>query len=163
MATQFYDAIPAVPHNYFRLSLALTSDERKQAYAFGYLLSPEGILATGYTDLIRFDVWSSDPDIANWRNRMFLVWFCYLYENFYEIEGILGAFEGLILEFQGGPDLFYEKHFDDLDNNFVSDYAGIGATEPLGEERMRFEYNRLEPHYYWAQKILADHKPNDDD
>lgn len=143
-----FDAIPAVPLSYSRLS-AFSVEEITKARAAAYIadaVDPEAPVCR--RGIPNYDEAPGLDDIQDWRNRMYVVWFCYLYENLLIIRKPLLAIEELILEFKA-PELL-----DLPDRRLATLYAGAGGAEPLSlTDRFR-EADYLRPHYAKAIEIL---------
>ena len=143
-----FDAAPPVPVAYPRLS-ALTSAEIELARAARYIevkVDPrEPVGRTGLDNAIEE---RANDDVRDWRTRIFIIWFCYLFENFLLIKKPLYALEELILEFKA------QDVLDLPDRRLATLYAGAGAAEPtLSSERKR-QLELLRPHYARAIDIL---------
>jgi hypothetical protein len=116
-----FGAVPPVPIDYPRLT-ALTLREIDEARISGYVaevVDPRDPVRrpglNNYNDPFPLD------DFHDWRTRMYVVWFCYVYENFCIVNKPLHAIEELILEFKG---------LDMIDVRLASLYAGAGSAEP---------------------------------
>lgn len=76
---------------------------------------------------------------------MYVVWFCYIYENFRVIHKPLFALEELALEFKA---LYL------LDPRFGSLYAGAGGLEPASLAVREKQLELLKPLYIKAIQLL---------
>lgn len=86
--------------------------------------------------------------LTDWRARIYVVWFCYVYENFRMLDKPFYAIEELILEFKA-PELL-----DLPDRRLASLYVGAGGGEPYPLAARDLELARLTPHYVKATKLL---------
>jgi hypothetical protein len=142
-----FEAAPSVPGEYPLLS-ALSDDEIARARLLGYVaeVDPAGSVsndrALNYWDPIGPD------DIANWRVRMFIIWFCYLFENLERLQRPMYAIEELILEFQG------REILDGPNPRLATIFAGAGARDPLSAAELRDEKEFLQPYYNHAIELL---------
>jgi|HubBroStandDraft_1064217.scaffolds.fasta_scaffold130704_2 hypothetical protein len=145
-----FDAAPAVPLEYSRLT-ALSAAEIGQARVAGYLaetVDPRDVVHRAGLD--NYSERRAGDDLQDWRTRMYAIWFCYVYENFFLIDKPLFAIEELVLEFKAQDVL-------DLPARRLGTlYAGAGGEEPilLGERRRHLEL--LKPHYAKAIALLDD-------
>lgn len=145
-----FDAAPPVPSNYPRLQ-ALTPAQVEEARAAGYVVDavdPAGVVRrTG----IENGIWPPpDDDMRDWRARLYVIWFCFIFENFQVIQKPLYAIEELIFEFKGLEIL------DTPRRRLASVYAGAGAYDPLSNEQRIKEIQDLRPHYQRAATLLSD-------
>jgi hypothetical protein len=142
-----FDAAPPVPLEYPRLT-ALTPEEKKQARASGYLGDMIDLRApVRRAGLDNCTELRADDDIQDWRTRMYVIWFCYVYENFLLIDKPLYAVEELIMEFKA------QSVLDTPDRSLGHLYAGTGGWEPTTLEREK-ELEFLKPHYTAAIALL---------
>jgi hypothetical protein len=142
-----FDVAPPVPSDYHRLGV-LTPEEIENARSAAYVadgidpLSPvcrEGL--NNYDDPYLGD------NIFDWRVRMFIIWFCYLYENFSLIHNQLGAIEEILLEFKV-PGIV------DLPGRILSTmYAGSFYGD-LPDDGVAFQLGLLKPHYEKGIELL---------
>lgn len=143
-----FDAAPAVPLDYPRLT-ALTTAEIEQARLAGYLASVayarEPVRRAG---LNNYTEPRADDDLQDWRTRMFIIWFCYIYENFLLIHQPCYAIEELILEFKAPGAL------DTLGRRLGTLYAGAGGSEPTSPAERTRLLQLLRPHYAVAIALL---------
>ena len=131
-------AAPPVPSSYSRLT-ALSEEEITQARHYGYVaneVDPSALVGRPCSDplLCTLEMTDHGNDIQAWRTRMYLIWFCYLFENFDAIRRPLFAIEELFLHFQ-------TNMLDDL----AQMYAGAGAwdRDPLADiPRLKFGLHR---------------------
>jgi hypothetical protein len=87
-------------------------------------------------------------DLDNWRAKFFLIWFCFIYENFQALAKPMGAIEELVMEFKA-PSIL------DLENaRLGSMYAGASASDPLTPDELQREAVCLKPHYEAAVALL---------
>ena len=143
-----FEAAPAVPIDYARLA-ALSHEEIRLAVAASYVsprvdprdpVGRQGLVAS-------FNNIPAD-DIADWRTRMYVIWFCYLFENFFFLSMPLYALEELILEFRAPTVIDYEG------NRLATDYAGAGGSEPISDPEHQRQHQWLRPHYDKALSLL---------
>lgn len=142
-----FSAAPAVPIDYSRLA-ALSAEEIEAAVRAGYValeVDPSApVQRRGLEN-------SSDippDDINDWRIRMYVIWFCYIYENIDKIRRPLAALEELIFEFKASSAL------DIPGSRIATDYAGAGSVEPLSENELGKQRVSLKPHYQKARVLL---------
>jgi hypothetical protein len=142
-----FDCIPAIPNNYHRLQ-SLTMAEVNQAYSFSYVADSddpsEPVIREGIdTSLVPYP----GDAVSDWRVRIYLVWFCYIYENLNVIQNPNGAIDELVYEFQG---------IDIIDlpgRRLATLYAGTGHT-PLSDDERKRETEFLKPHYEKAIRLI---------
>ncbi|WP_341899300.1 hypothetical protein [Ferrovibrio terrae] len=143
-----FTAAPPVPLDYAPLKKALQSAEIAQAIKLGYVADIAN-LSQPVLNSRAFNVFSSlGRDLNDWRGRLFLVWFCYLYEEFLVIQKPLAAIEEILYEFQGGP-----EEFELRDIALASLYAGAAAREPSDDPAQELAF--LEPYYNRAIDLLG--------
>jgi hypothetical protein len=149
-----FDAVPAMPLSYSRLA-ALSAPEIEQALLAGYL-APETDPAQPVRrpGLNNYMEPGPDEDLRDWRARIYVIWFCYVFENFPLIDKPLYAVEELILEFQA-PALIDLPH-----ERLATNYAGAGGAEPISPEERRKQIDFLKPHYDQAVTLLAAWDPD---
>jgi hypothetical protein len=87
---------------------------------------------------------------------MYVVWFCYIYENFAVIRRPLGAIEELTSEFKA-PDVI-----DTPDQRIATAYAGVGAEDLLPPSKRLAHLKNLKPHYEKAVLLLTSLYPTSD-
>ena len=142
----YFDAAPAVPLSYSRLKV-LTAAEISIAQASGYVGEEADLEVNQKRPGLAYDDdFVPDDSLTDWRTRMYIVWFCYIYENFTAVRKPFFAIEELILEFRG---------LDALHPNFGSLYAGAGGWEPLSPEAHQKALAWLEPLYFKAIYLLG--------
>lgn len=144
-----FDAALPVPADYPRLQL-LSADELTQARAYGYVadkVDPAAPATRAGRD-ITYDPLPGDT-FDDWRARMYVIWFCYIFENFAVIQRPMGAIEELILEFRA------DESIDIPGRRLASLYAGAGAADPLTEAEMKTQIEKLQLHYIKAVLLLA--------
>jgi hypothetical protein len=145
-----FNAAPSVPRSYTRLSSALSRQEIEEAVRLGYVAEHTEPSEPVHNEKA-FNVQSrSGPGLDDWPNRLFLVWFCYLFENLGVVQRPLAAIEEIILELGGGPA--------DLDAGvprLASLYAGAAAREPLSSAELAREREFLEPYYRNALELVG--------
>lgn len=144
-----FDAAPPVPADYPKLQL-LSADELTLARAYGYVadkVDPAAPVARAGRD-ITYDPLPGDT-LDDWRVRMYVIWFCYIFENFAVIESPMGAIEELILEFRA------DENIDIPGRRLASLYAGAGAADPLAAAEMKAQIEELQLHYIKAVLLLA--------
>jgi hypothetical protein len=115
-------AAPPVPSSYPRLA-ALTAQEIAEAGRCGYISDHAGVaddVSWSCSDPLKFT--SAMVEHGNnsraWRGKLYLIWFCYVFENLKAIRRPLFAIEELFLHFQSNL-------IDDLAQMF----AGCGAWD----------------------------------
>jgi hypothetical protein len=147
-----FDAAPPVPLDYPRLA-ALTHGELELAQAAGYVaekVDPQKPVRRAGLDNLGEP--PPEDDLRDWRTRMYVIWFCYVYENFLAIAKPLYAIEELITEFR--PEVL-----DTPDVRLATAYAGAGARDPISIAVRKTQLQVLEPHYIKAIALL-DEWPN---
>ena len=144
-----FDSAPAIPANYPRLS-ALSPAEIMEARAESYIADDENPAWPVKRPGKDFSYQPLPTDnLMDWRTRIYIVWFCYLYENFAVLHSPMGAIEELILEFKA-------PHILDLPGRRLATlYAGAGADDPPSHEQQRQELQALRPHYELGLKLLV--------
>jgi hypothetical protein len=143
-----FTAAPAVPKDYYLLH-ALDDAELARAEKYGYVsdTSFPGELVNRSGIDISFEDRSSE-NLTDWYIRMYLIWLCYIFENFLELQNPLGAIEELVLEFRS-PTLIDHGPF-----SLGTTYVGAGAEGPITRERAEKEKNRIKPYYNDAKALL---------
>jgi hypothetical protein len=143
-----FDAPPPIPSAYPRLS-ALTSAETKKARDAGYIADEvdprSSVRRAGINNYVEP---RADDDLRDWRTRMYVVWFCYVYENLSLIERPLYALEELVLEFKA-PDVL-----DMPGRRLATLYAGVSGAEPISPAERNKQLQLLKPHYIKAIALL---------
>lgn len=122
-------AAPPVSRSYPRLA-TLTVEEIAEAGQCGYIAD--------HTDVTGTASWScSDPlkytsemvehgnDVRAWRGKLYLIWFCYVFENLNSIRRPLYAIEELFLHFQSN-----------LIDDLAQQFAGAGAWDETNVTRL---------------------------
>jgi hypothetical protein len=143
-----FDAAPAVPVDYHRLRV-LTVEEIERARSAAYVADvsdPREPARRG--GLNNYPRPYFDDDIFDWRLRMYIVWFCYIYENLSLIRKPLGAIEEILWEFKA-PEIL-----DLPGRRLASLYAGAG-TAALSAHDLKNQLEYLKPHYDKACCLLA--------
>jgi hypothetical protein len=79
---------------------------------------------------------------------MYIIWFCYIYENLGLIRKPSGAIEEIILEFKAPGTL------DVSGRRLGTLYAGAGAADPLSALDLENRLEKLKPHYDKAIRLL---------
>ena len=139
-----FDAAPPIPSDDPRLCV-LTGEEIELARAAAYVAdSPDPA-----TPVCRPGIdWHRALVLADWQNRTYVVWFCYLFEQLGVMKKPMGAVEELILEFRA-PSML------DVSGRIIGAlYAGAGAWDPLSCSEMRRERQNLKPHYEKGLRLL---------
>jgi hypothetical protein len=151
-----FDAAPPVPSDY-RWLCVLAGDEIERARAASYVadsVDPRALVnRPGLDNCSRnspSDIIPSD-DMRDWRVRIYIVWFCYIYENFREIRRPLYAIEELIFEFRA-PGVI-----DLPDRRIATLYAGSGAVSLPHSDR-QYVLQQLKPHYEKAINLLTEYR-----
>tara|TARA_R110002110_G_scaffold286844_2_gene501163 strand:+ start:64 stop:549 length:486 start_codon:yes stop_codon:yes gene_type:complete len=147
---------PTIPTDYQRLIDALSQDEIASAITAGYIakeMTASPLVTNSITLSTELSLPDNIPDtLDDWRNRIFLVWFCFIYEKFTHLPRPLCALEDVFLELQGGPSEF-DRHL----SRMCELYAGCGAWE-LEEVERANGYQRhtdfLLPYYQSAIHLL---------
>ena len=138
-----YPETPRVPVNYPRLNV-LSQQELSEAIKFGYVKSnlppshPEGAAPCSEV---------GSDELQDWRMRMYILLFAYVYEAFFEIEKPLRAIEDLFLEFRTNI-LNGDQAW-----GLAQDYAGAGAWNPTQDELKR-AHSDLRQYYDRALDLL---------
>jgi hypothetical protein len=143
-----FDAAPPVPSRYPRLN-ALTPTEIKQARVAGYVadeVDPSSSVRRAGID--NYAEPRADDDLRDWRTRMYVVWFCYVYENLSLIGQPLYALEELVLEFKA------QDVLDLPGRRLATLYAGAGGHEPISSVDRSKQLHLLRPHYAKAAALL---------
>lgn len=147
----FY-AAPAVPSDFHLVSAVLSDDEIKQAQNAGYIRANSNVgdeLPRGGIDVL-----TDEPpvDIDDWRIRMFLIWFMYIFETMDILEKPMGALEEVLWEFKAPDilDLPGRKHLAAL-------YAGAWDFDPLSTSEIERERSFLLPYYQKALHVVAEY------
>lgn len=147
-----FDAAPAIPLNYHRLR-ALSPEEIQLARSSGYIAQSvdpsDPVRRTGIDNY-------SQPllgDIRDWRTRVYIIWFCYIYENLDKIAKPFEAVEEIIMEFRA-PDVI-----DMPGRRLGTLYAGMGGTNPASVSERKHSQERLKPHYDKALALLRAESP----
>lgn len=144
-----FDAAPAIPADYDRLR-ALTTEEIELARSAGYVADAsdprEPVRREGLDNLYEYP----GDDIADWRIRTYMVWFCYIYENWLVIRKPRTAIEELVFEFKAPIIL------DLPDRRIATLYAGAGAADadPRYADNLKKHIEYLKPHYDKAVRLL---------
>lgn len=143
-----YPETPRVPVDYPRL-IALSQQELGEAINYGYVKAdappryPHG--AFQFPE-------NGSNDLHDWRMRMYVLWFAYLYEIFFKIEKPLRAIEDLFLEFNTNI-LNRGKRW-----GLAQDYAGAGAWDPTDAE-LKLMHSDLRQYYDNALDLLESWSP----
>ena len=137
-----------VPLGYIRLRV-FTPEEVNYAVAAGYVVRPEeGAKTENASAACSPNRSRPKDDISDWRTRMYVVWFCYIYEHLKEIEKPLQAIEQIVLEFRA-PTVI------DAPGRFIGSlYAGMGGTDPVPARERDRQLKMLKPHYEKAIALL---------
>ena len=148
IAMMQFDAAPPVPLGYPRLRV-LTSDEIELAIRYSYVgnnVDPtHAVQRAGIPNDLEE---RPDDDLLDWRTRMYIIWFCYIFENFILMKRPLGAIEELIMEFKAQDVI-------DLPGRVLGTlYAGAGGREPISAAERIIYLERLQPHYEKAVLLL---------
>jgi hypothetical protein len=143
-----FDAAPPVPAGY-PLLRALSPAELELARAAAYVADAvdprEPVSRVG---LNNYDAPPAEDDLRDWRTRMYVIWFCWIYENFFIIGKPACAVEELILEFKA-PDVI------DLPAERLGAlWAGACGWEPVPSAECERLLGSLKPHYLKAIGLL---------
>lgn len=152
-----FDSAPAIPETYAKLRL-LSATELAAALADGYVernVDPSQPVRRAGKDF--GDQPLPTNNIADWRTRIYIIWFCYIYEHLHVLHSPLGAIEELILEFKAPAIL------DTANCRLATEYAGASNADPLFGEKLRLALEHLKPHYDLALKLLDAIDPNEID
>lgn len=145
---QVFERLPAIPGDYPRLS-ALTDRELDLMRRSAYLGSSDGAIRS--LPRAGIELGPSHPCLQapnDTCGRIFIVWFCFLYERFMTLEAPLAALEELVLEF-GAPSML-----DTPDCALGQDYAGAAGAEPVSDEERARHRRWLAPPYAKAVDLL---------
>ena len=142
-----FHAAPPVPIDYPLLA-TLTTQEIDRARAAGYVADKvdvrNPVLRPGVNN---YDDPPAAEDLSDWRTRMYVVWFCFIYENFRLLSTPLYAIEELILEFKG---------LDAIDYRLASLYAGVGSADPISPTKREKHLEFLKPCYDKAIRLIEE-------
>jgi hypothetical protein len=144
-----FRAAPPIPSDDPRLR-ALTNEELELARQANYVsdcVHPSKPVNRSGRDVCG-DSLPAD-NIQVWRIRVYLIWFCYIYENLSLIVRPVGAIEELITEFRA-PAII-----DIPGRRLATLFAGIGAADPLSASEIQDQIRSLRPHYEKATSLLA--------
>ena len=137
-------AAPPVPNSYSRLS-ALNEEEIAEARRYGYVpdsVDPSGPVGRPCSDPLQHtsEMTKHGNNIRAWRARMYLIWFCYLFENLHTLRRPLYAIEELFLHFQ---------------TNILDDLAQMYAGAAAWESDPHFDINQAKSrlHRYYAKAL----------
>jgi len=145
-----FDAAPAIPSDYPRLRHALSDEEINRAREAGYVADGMDLqIEVRRAGLDNCGELPPLDDILDWRIRVYVVWFCFIYENFLTILKPMGAIEEIILEFKA-PNVL-----DTADRRLGTLYAGAGSEDPLPTSRLNAQLEELRPQYDRAIQILG--------
>ena len=143
-----FDAVPGVPSSYQWIT-ALDAEEVAEARSRGYVVDKadpsEPVCRPGIDNY--FELF--EDSIQDWRARMYVIWFCYIFDYFEELSKPLYAIEELILEFKA-PSLI-----DLPDKRLGTLYAGAGGAEPVSKFNRMRHIELLTPHYNKAIALLT--------
>ena len=143
-----FDAAPAVPASYqwlAALSAGEVADARRRGYVVDKSDPSEPVCRPGISN-------HSEPvedSMQDWLARMYVIWFCYIFDCFEEISKPLYAIEEIILEFKA-PNLI-----DVPGRRLGTLYAGTGGAEPVSKLSRTRYIEALAPHYAKAIAILT--------
>ena len=143
-----FAAAPPVLGTYPKLRY-LTADEIDTARTAGYVserCAPADEVNRNGLDNLTEQV--PELSIDDWRTRMYVIWFCYIYENLFAIRRPLGALEEIITEFHA------PETIDVPGRRLATLYAGAGSDEPVTESEKRRYADLLLPHYQHALALL---------
>jgi hypothetical protein len=143
-----FDAAPGVPSSYQWL-VALGAEEVAEAERRGYVMDKtdpsEPVCRPGIDNCFEL----IQDSMQDWRARMYVIWFCYIFDHFEEISKPLFAIEEIILEFKA-PDLV------DLPGKRLGTlYAGAGGAEPVSKSNRARHVEFLTPHHAKAIAMLT--------
>jgi hypothetical protein len=110
--------------------------------------------ANGHAGLDASDLPLATNLLSDWRTRLYIIWFCYLYENLGALPRPMGAIEELVLEFKAPAILDFRGR------RIATLYAGAGADDPLSPEDLARELKALAPHYRLALSLLGSIEPS---
>jgi hypothetical protein len=146
-----FNAAPPVPIDYPRLR-ALTAEEIDQARIAGYAAESVELRApVRRSGLDNCQEAGPTDDIQDWRIRMYVIWFCYVYEHYRVIPAPAYAIEELVLEFQAPEAL------DTGDLRVATAFAGAGGgLELLSPTEREDQLRALKPLYAAAIGLLED-------
>ena len=116
-----FDAAPPVPGFYPRLA-KLTAEQIAEARRYGYVVDRTDLTAAPWdsSDPLKYtsEMVEHGNNLRAWRGKLYLIWFCYVFENLNSIRRPLYAIEELFLYFRSNL-------IDDLAQMF----AGCGAWD----------------------------------
>ena len=141
-----FNGVPVIPANYPRVRV-LTEDEIDQARSFAYVAGTSDPRTPARregadTSLAPYHSY----DISDWRIRIYIVWFCYIFQNYNLIHDPRTAICELILEFKA-PDIV-----DLACSRLASLYSGAGIS-PLSDYERKSDIEYLKPHYEKAIRL----------
>ena len=144
-----FERAPKIPCDYMRLNV-LSPDELTMAVTARYVAGPirDGSELVGKVDA--HDYRKAEDNLIDWRTRIYVVWFCYIYENMMRIDTPLEAIETIVSEFRA-PSVI-----DTPGRGLGALYAGMGATNPVSGAQRERHIQLLKPHYDKAIALLGD-------
>jgi len=148
-----FDCAPAMPAGYAKL-MFLSPGELGLARSHGYIgdqSDPGKVNFHAGQDAT--DLPLATNLLSDWRTRLYIIWFCYLYENLGVLPRPMGAIEELVLEFKAPAILDFRGR------RIATLYAGAGADDPLSPEDLARELKALAPHYRLALSLLGSVEP----
>ncbi|HVI87272.1 MAG TPA: hypothetical protein VM659_03165 [Dongiaceae bacterium] len=148
-----FDCAPALPAGYAKL-MFLSPAELGFARSHGYIggdSDPGGAIGRAGLDASGLPL--ATNLLSDWRTRLYIIWFCFLYENLGVLPRAMGAIEELVLEFKA-PEIL-----DFRGRRIATLYAGASADDPLSPEDLARERKALAPHYRLALSLLGSIEP----
>jgi hypothetical protein len=146
-----FKAAPRIPANYQKLD-TMKPDEIEVAKQAGYITT-ELEVSKSINRLGNGACLDQPPaHMQDWRLRICLIWFCYIYENLKQIRRPMGAIEEILVEFR------FPEQIDLPNSRLGTLYAGAFAWDPLnlGELERHLEY--LRPHYWKTSFLLSEYR-----
>ena len=141
-------AAPPIPSSYLKLA-ALNENEIAEARRYGYIADdtdPSAPVGRECSDplLCTVEMTEHGNDIRAWRSRIYVIWFCYVFENIEAIRRPLYAVEELFLHFQSN-----------LIVELAQMYAGAGGLEEMSSpQEIAYLKAGLRRHYTRAIDLL---------
>lgn len=147
-----FEAAPAIPRDYKNLDV-LTIEEVRKAELAGYVAASSDLGVIFKRSGEREEMWTPPQDIKDWRLRVCLVWFCYIYENLEKLARPLGAIEEMLFEFK------FPKILDIPEHEYLGHtYAGAAAFDPITAKELVQEKQYLAPHYLDALAAIDSYR-----
>lgn len=143
-----FHAAPPIPRSYHWLDI-ITKEEIEYAILASYVADTANPADPVKRDgLDNYDWPYLRDDIQDWRIRIYIVWFCYLYEALHMMQRPLRALEEVLVEFKA-PQIL-----DLAGRRLATLYSGVGLADPLSTNELKNQRQKLKPHYDKAIGIL---------